>query len=72
MGPQETTRKNKIPFYRTSTYVVGNMPSMDVLRNESKQIILLILWNAIGQEILANFVVRQAKGQILVEKILIY
>ncbi len=58
MGPQETTRKNEILFYRTSTYVLGNMPSMDVLRNESKQIILLITWNAIGQEILANFVVK--------------
>jgi hypothetical protein len=58
MGPRETTRKNEILFYRTSTYVVGNMPSMDVLRNESKRIILLIIWNAIGQEILANFVVK--------------
>ncbi len=58
MGPQETTRKNKILFYRTSTYVIGNMPSTDVLRNKSKRIILLIAWNAIGQEILANFVVK--------------
>jgi hypothetical protein len=58
MGPQETTRKNEILFYWTSTYVVGNMPSADVLRNESKRIFLLIVWNAIGQEILANFVVK--------------
>ncbi len=58
MGPQETTRKNKILFYRTSTYVLGNMPSTDVLRDESKWIILLIAWNAIGWEILANFVVK--------------
>ena len=42
MGPRETTRENKISFHRTSTYVVGNMPSTDVLRNESKRIILLI------------------------------
>ncbi len=55
-----------------STYIVGNMPSTDVLRNKSKGIILLIAWNAIGQEILANFVVKYAKRQILVEKILIY
>jgi hypothetical protein len=58
MGPRETTRKNKISFYRTSTYVIGNMPSTDVLRNESKRIILLIIWNVIGQEVLANFVVK--------------
>ncbi len=58
MGPQEKTRENKILFYRTSTYVVGNMPSMDVLRNKSEQIISLIAWNAIGWEILANFVVK--------------
>ncbi len=58
MGPRETTRKNEILFYWMSTYVVGNMPSMDVLRNESKRIILLIVWNAIGREILANFVVK--------------
>ena len=58
MGPQETTRENKISFYWTSTYIVRNMPSTDVLRNESKQIILLIAWNAIGREILANFVVK--------------
>ncbi len=45
---------------------------MDVLRNESKQIILLIAWNTIGWEILANFVVKLAKGQILVEKNLVY
>jgi hypothetical protein len=36
MGPQETTHKNKISFYRTSTYVVGNMPSTDVLQNKSE------------------------------------
>ncbi len=58
MGPRETTRKNKILFYWTSTYVVGNTPLADVLRIKSKWIILLIAWNAIGQEILANFVVR--------------
>ncbi len=58
LGPRETTHENEILFYQTSTYVVGNMPSTDVLRNESKQIILLIVWNSIGQEILANFVVR--------------
>ncbi len=58
MGPREITRKNKISFYRTSTYVIGNMPSTDVFRNESKRIILLIAWNAVGQEILANFVVK--------------
>ncbi len=58
MGPRETTRKNEILFYWTSTYIVRNMPSTDVLRNKSKWIILLIVWNAIGQEILANFVVR--------------
>ncbi len=39
-------------------YVVGNKYSMDVLRNESKQKILLIAWNPIEQEILANFVVK--------------
>jgi hypothetical protein len=72
MGPRETTRENKILFYQMSTYVVGNMPSMDVLRNESNWIILLIAWNAIGQKILANFVVKLAKGQILVAKILVY
>jgi hypothetical protein len=57
-----------------STYIVGNMPSTDVLRNESERIILLIAWNAIGQEILilANFIVKWAKGQNLVEKILVY
>jgi hypothetical protein len=48
------------------------MPSTYVLRNESERIILLIAFNAIGQEILANFVVKEAKGQILVEKVLIY
>jgi hypothetical protein len=58
MGPWKTTRKNEILFYPTSTYVVGIMPSMDVLRNKSKQIILLIVWNAIRQKILANFVVK--------------
>jgi hypothetical protein len=58
MGPLETTRKNEISFYSTSTYVIGNMPWMDVLRNESKRIILLIVWNAIGREILAKFVVK--------------
>jgi hypothetical protein len=58
MGPLETTCKNQISFYRRSMYVVRNMPSTDVLRNESKWIILLIVWNAIGWEILVNFVVR--------------
>ncbi len=58
MGPREKTCKNKISFYQTSTYVVGNMPSTDVLQNESEWIILLIAWNAIGQEIPANFVVK--------------
>ncbi len=58
MGPRETTHENKILFYWTSMYIVGNMPSTDVLRNKSKRIILLIAWNAIGQEILANFVVK--------------
>ncbi len=58
MGPQETTCKNEILFYWMSKYVVGNMPSTDVMRNKSKRIILLIAWNAIGQEILANFVVK--------------
>ncbi len=58
MGPRETTPENEILFYPTSTYIVGNMPSTDVLRNKSKWIILLIIWNTIGQEILANFVVR--------------
>ena len=53
-------------------YVVRNMPSTDVLRNESKRIILLIAWNTTGQAILANFVVKLVKGKILVEKILIY
>ncbi len=48
------------------------MPSMDVLKNKSKRVILLIAWGAIWQEILANFVVKWAKGQILVEKILVY
>jgi hypothetical protein len=42
---------------------------MDVLRNE---LILPITWNVIGQEILANFVLKYAEGQILVEKILVY
>ncbi len=50
MGPRETTRENEISFYWTSTYVVGNMPSTDVLRNESERIILLIVWNAIGEK----------------------
>ncbi len=72
MGPQETTRENKILFYWMSTYVVGNMLSTDVLRNKSKRIILLIAWNAIGQEVLANFAAKKDKGQILVEKILVY
>jgi hypothetical protein len=58
MGPRGKTCENKILFYRTSMYVARNMPSMDVLRNESERIILLIAWNAIGQEILANFVVK--------------
>ncbi len=58
MGPREISRENKILFYRTSMYVIGNMPSTDVLRNESERIILLIAWNAIGQEILANFIVK--------------
>ncbi len=58
MGLQETTCENEILFYWTFTYVVRNMPSTDGLRNESKQIILLIVWNAIGQEILAYFVVK--------------
>ncbi len=56
MGPQEKTCKIEISFYGTSTYVVGNMPSTDVLRNKSKRIILLIVWIAIGQEILANVI----------------
>ncbi len=30
MGPQETTHKNEILFYQTSTYVIRNMPSTDV------------------------------------------
>ncbi len=58
MGLQETTRKNKILFYWTSMYVIGNLPSTEVLRNESERIISLIAWNAIGQEILANFIVK--------------
>ncbi len=58
IGPQETTRKNKILFYWTSTCIIGNMPSTDVLKNESEQIISLIAWSAIGQEIPANFVVK--------------
>jgi hypothetical protein len=36
-GLQETTCKNKILFYRMSMYIIGNMPSMDVLRNKSEQ-----------------------------------
>jgi hypothetical protein len=72
MGPQETTCENKILFYPTSTYVIRNMPSADVLRNESKRIILLVVWNAIGWEILADFVVKQAKGQTFFKKSLIY
>jgi hypothetical protein len=58
MEPQETTHKNKISFYRTSMYVVGNMPSTEVLRDKSERVILLITWSAIGQEILADFVVK--------------
>jgi hypothetical protein len=58
MGLRETTCKNEILFYRTSAYVVENIPSTDVLRNKSKRIILLIVWNVIGQEILSNFVVK--------------
>ncbi len=58
MGPRETTRENKISFYWTSMYAVGNMPSTDVLKNKSERIILLIAWKAMGQEILANFVVK--------------
>ncbi len=58
MRPQETTHENEISFYWMSTYVVGNMPPTDGLRNESKRIILLIIWNGIGQEILTNFVVK--------------
>ncbi len=58
MDPWETTRKNEILFYWTSTYVVRNNPSMDVLRNKPKRIILLVVWNAIGPEILADFVVK--------------
>jgi hypothetical protein len=57
-GTARTTRKNENLFYQTSMYIVGNMPSTDVLRNESERIILLIVWNAIGWEILANFVVK--------------
>ncbi len=58
MGPRKKTRENKILSYRTSMYVIRNMPSTDVLRNKAKRIILLIIWNAIGREILANFVVK--------------
>ncbi len=43
MDPRQTTCENKILFYQTSTYVVRNMPSTNVLRNESERIILLIV-----------------------------
>ncbi len=39
MGPQETTRKNKIMFYLASTYAFGSMFSTDALRNESKRMV---------------------------------
>ncbi len=42
-----------------------------LLRNEDKGMVLQIAWNAVGQEILANFVVKWAKGQILDEKNLV-
>ncbi len=58
MRLQETTCKNKVSFYRTSRYIVRNMPSTDVLRNKSKWIILLIAWNAIGRDVIANFVIK--------------
>jgi hypothetical protein len=43
MDLQETTRKNKFLFYRTSTHILGNMPLIDVLRNKSERIISLII-----------------------------
>ncbi len=43
MGLRETTRENETLFYQPSTYVIGNMPSTDVLRNKSERIILLII-----------------------------
>ncbi len=57
MEPWETTRKKKIVVL-ASTYTVGNLSSTDVLSNESKRMVLLFAWNAIGQQSLANFVVK--------------
>ncbi len=39
-----------------------------LLSNESEKMVLPFAWNAIAQEIFANFVVKYAKGQILDEK----
>ncbi len=58
-GPARNNSQNwNFVFFRTSTCFVGNMPSTDVSRKESKRIMSLIVWNAIGQEILANFIVK--------------
>ncbi len=46
-------------------------PQQMLLSNKSKGIVLPFAGNAIGQEILANFVVKKAKRQILDEKILV-
>ena len=46
-------------------------PQWMLLSNESKGMVLLIAWNAIGWEIQANYIVKKAKGLILDEKIFI-
>jgi hypothetical protein len=46
-------------------------PQRTLLSNESEGMVSPFAWNAFGQESLANFVVIEAKGQILDEKILV-
>jgi hypothetical protein len=42
-----------------------------LLSNESKKLVSPFAWNAIAQDIIANFVVSSAEGQILDKKILV-
>ncbi len=57
MGAQETTCKNKISFRISSTYVIEDFPSTDVFEKRVRLDTSSIVWNANGQEILANLVV---------------
>jgi hypothetical protein len=71
MGPQKTTCKNNILLNRHLRMPLETCPQQMLLSNKSKGIVLPFAGNAIGQEILANFVVKKAKRQILDEKILV-